>query len=161
MHTVSNLVPMIHFSKNETKPIIIMYPTTGVQKTSRRSLLVAAHNNDARRARRFTVCRSGDPLGDPLGGSAETSTNSLKYNILSSIVFSNLLGPCLSYTNLIGPLTATDHGKRPISAMCQRARAMQAQGRLRIFAVYRVCTPSASLFRSSAQVPSGHHRWEK
>ena len=30
-----------------------------------------------------------------------------------------MLGPCLSYTNLIGPLTATDHGKRPISAMCK------------------------------------------
>ena len=64
-------------------------------------------------------------------------------------------------TNLIRPLTATDHGKQPISAMCLRARAMQAQGSSRMFAVYRVCTPSASLFKLSAQVPSGHHRWEK
>ena len=35
------------------------------------------------------------------------------------LLFSNLLGPCLSYTNLIGPLTATDHGKRPTSARCK------------------------------------------
>ncbi len=62
------------FQKNEAKPITacIQQPCirhravsfNAVNKASRRSLVVAAHNTDARRAPRFTVCRSGKPRGN-------------------------------------------------------------------------------------------------